>query len=86
MGKLIIEGRDKILKVVAGKIITGLSADNDTSGSREELIAMFFPRESAGPDTVLVRDFPCEQGSQWEASFGEYVGIIEVERDKMNAP
>lgn len=86
MGKLIIEGRDKILKVVAGKIITRLSTDIDTSGNREELLATFFSRESAGPDTVFVRDFPCEQDSQWEVNFGEYVGTIEVERDKMNAP
>ena len=85
-GKLVVEGVHKILKVIAGQIITLLLGDLQGGvEQRNELLLSFMPDAKGAFDFRFRNglDFPVEgPSSQWEAAFFGFTSDIEAIRDK----
>lgn len=85
-GRLIVEGNDKLLKVVAGMVIRRLADNLESPGVVKKFIADSFPEEILNPYEARSDEFPLGSGSQWYQEFGMFVAEVEAKRDELNAP
>lgn len=86
-GKIVVEGIYKILKVIAGRVISDLSYDYkyDPESLREFLLS-FLPNDQDAFDFLFEcgDEFPVDGSpSQWEAQLFEYTSRIEGVRENL---
>lgn len=85
-GKVIIEGNDKLLKVVAGMIIRRLAENMESSEVVRKFVEDSLPEGLLDPYEARSEEFPLMKGSQWYQDFGNFVAEVEAKRDELNAP
>jgi hypothetical protein len=76
IGKLVIEGDDIILKIVAGRLISEL-----VSHGGHDILQKALPEDGFDmPLSVIDAAFPIGSGSDWDAEFTQYASKIEIWR------
>lgn len=66
-----------MLKIVAGKIIWQMMQDFKNEEEIQYRLSTFWQPEGAGN---LTKDFPLQDGSQWESGFANFVTKLEEDR------
>lgn len=77
MGDIIISGGDRILKIVAGKVIWQLTQAIEDEEEIRQRLPMFCQSDLAGDFT---KGFPLQSGSQWESGFANFINDMELNR------
>jgi hypothetical protein len=77
IGEIIISEGDRILKIVAGKIIWQLTQAIEDEEEIRQRLPTFCQPDIAGDFT---KGFPLQSGSQWESGFASFINEMELNR------
>ncbi|KAI5848716.1 hypothetical protein DFP73DRAFT_621171 [Morchella snyderi] len=81
IGDIIISGGDRILKIVAGKIIWQLIQAIEDEEEIRKRLPTFYQSDLVGDFT---NGFPLQSGSQWESGFASFINEMELNRYDLN--
>lgn len=77
IGEIITSGADRMLKIVAGKIIWQMM---QYFGDKEEMRERLSKFCQSGYTGNFVKDFPLQNGSRWEDGFATFITDMEEDR------
>ncbi|CUS14510.1 unnamed protein product [Tuber aestivum] len=77
LGDIIERGTDRMLKIVAGKIIWQTVRSSSVMEGTRERLKIFWAQDSID----FSKDFPMEPGTQWDGGFAQFVTRLEEDLD-----
>ena len=80
LGDIIERGTDRMLKIVAGKIIWQTIRSSGAVKDIRDRLEIFWAQDSMD----FSKDFPMEPGSQWDGGFAQFVTRLEEDLDDLD--